>query len=444
VSILRSPRGIVAAATIATLLTRLVDLTGASFTGDEASNVSVISGGVEQYLRAAAVDHHPPLWYAFLGAWTATVGAGDLAARASSVVAGVLFVPVIAAVAWRMFAPAEAAWAAVFASAWPLLAQEQREVRMYAWLSLAVAVALLALLRASDRRRARDWALAGVALAALAAIHHFGLLAAFALAVGSLIVWRGTGPLMAASVAALAYLPVALILAQTSTASLPFGRSELSVGEYVIVLDGVLLGRLHVDRALVVMGSFAFLPALIVGAARAARWWPFLVAILATNVVVPVALTRTFVDWLLGPDLLTPLVPFAIVLVARFATAPRPLVVRPYATALLAIAIVALVQAVRVEPYYATDWRAVAASVESATTTEQFIYVAPDYHVAPLRRYYRGPLRIDGAPSDLDGVVADGRAGWLVLDDPVADRLPARGWREMARFPGLATYRVGP
>lgn len=457
-----SARFVIAGATLVTVLTRLIDLTGASFTGDEASNVSVVSGGIQQYLRAAALDHHPPLWYAFLGAWTALLGPGDLAARSSSVLAGGLFVPVIAAVAWRMFGPVEAAWAAAVATAWPLLAQEQREVRMYAWLALAVAVALFTLLRAGERRRPRDWAIAGLALAGLAAVHHFGALAAFALAVAALFVWRGSGPLMATSVAAVAYLPVLLVVAQTSTASLPLGHNDLSLGEYVLVLDGVLLGRLHVDRALVVMGAIAFLPALVAGGARAARWLPFLVAIVVMNAIAPIVLTRTLIDWQLGPDLLTPLVPFAILLVARFVTSPAAVLARPYAALLLGIAVVATTQVLRSEPYYGTDWRALASSVQLRTSDESAIYVAPDYHVAALRRYYRGPLPISGVPGgngalirggfagtvptrdDLGAVVAAGRPVWLILDDPVAELLPERGWREISRLPGVAAYRAGP
>jgi 4-amino-4-deoxy-L-arabinose transferase-like glycosyltransferase len=456
VASLSSPRVLVGAAAFVTVAIRIVDIAGPSFTGDEAANLALSQGGVWNHLEALHAVPYPPLWYGLLGMWTLAFGGNDLAARLFSVVAAVLFIPVIAEVTRRMFGGREAVVAAFLGALWPLLVQEQREIRAYTWLALATALALLGLLHAAERRRPRDWALAGLGLAALASIHHFGFLAAVALGVGALAIWPGTGPLIAASVTVVAYLPTAYFDSNMDRSIIPFGASELSLGEYIVVLSQVIVGRLHLDRALVVMGAFAFVPALAVGVWRAGRWRWLYASIVVTNVLVPIALTRTVINWLLGPDHFAPLVPFAILAVARFATAPWPVLVRPYTAFLAAILVAAIPQVVLVEPYRGTDWRAVVATIEARTTNELAVYVAPYFHEAPLAHYYRGALPIAAIPGDdpraapetppptLATLVAAGSPSWLVLDEPEVERLPASGWREIARFPELRLFRIGP
>ena len=445
-----------------TLATRLADLGGPSFTGDEAANLALAQGGVWQHLEELHSVPYPPLWYGLLGIWSSLFGNADVAVRLLSVVAGIAFVPVIAELARRMYGDREAVCAAFLAALWPLLAQEQREVRAYAWIALGTAVVLLAVLHAGERDRPRDWAVAGLALAALASIHHFGFLAAAGIVFASLAIWRRAGPLIAASVMAVAYVPTAYFDSFMNRAIIPFGTRELSLGEYLIVFDGVLVGRLHIDRSLIAMAGAAFLPALAIGIARSGRWRWYWVTAAVASIAVPIALTRISVDWLLGPDHFAPLVPLAILAVARFATSSPSLVVRPYSALLAAILVAALPQALFVEPYFGTDWRVLVADVEARTTTERAVYIAPGFHLAPLAHYYRGSLplaevpQVAGDPSranpgdttaaDLAALVAGGVPEWLILDDSFRDRLPAAGWREVLHRSegGIGLYRLWP
>src|SRR5437867_11247792 len=138
----RTTLRVVVSATVLGLALRIFNLTGTSFTHDEAYSVWAVRD-VARYLGVMATDGHPPLWYAGLGLWTAAFGDSDLSARLSSAVAVIPLVSLTALAAGRLFAAASARWAAALTAIWPMLVLEQRAVRMYAWLPVLVAAAVL-------------------------------------------------------------------------------------------------------------------------------------------------------------------------------------------------------------------------------------------------------------------------------------------------------------
>lgn len=88
-------------------------------------------------LERTAVDIHPPLYYALLQVWIAIAGKSDVAVRWLSVAIGVLTVPVIYALARKLFNRARIALiAACLLAMAPLHIYYSQEVRMYGLVTL--------------------------------------------------------------------------------------------------------------------------------------------------------------------------------------------------------------------------------------------------------------------------------------------------------------------
>jgi hypothetical protein len=83
-----------------------------------------------------AQDIHPPLYYALLHGWTLLLGAGPVALRFFSVIAGILTIPVIYRTARCMFTVRAALLAALLAAINPLAVFYSQEVRMYGLVAL--------------------------------------------------------------------------------------------------------------------------------------------------------------------------------------------------------------------------------------------------------------------------------------------------------------------
>ena len=83
-----------------------------------------------------AQDIHPPLYYVLLHGWIGLLGAGPVALRLFSVVAGVLAIPAIYLAGRRMFSPRAALFAASLLAINPLHIYYSQEVRMYGLVAL--------------------------------------------------------------------------------------------------------------------------------------------------------------------------------------------------------------------------------------------------------------------------------------------------------------------
>jgi len=87
------------------------------------------------YTRTA-IQEHPPGYYLLLHFWMQQVGSSEFALRYLSVLAGVVFVPLIYRFAGRLFSPAVGFWAAFVAAISPFAVSYAQEARMYTLLGL--------------------------------------------------------------------------------------------------------------------------------------------------------------------------------------------------------------------------------------------------------------------------------------------------------------------
>lgn len=180
-----------AAATLIAAALVLDDLGTKSLWFDEGLSVAFARMPAATLLETVATrEANGSLYLVLLRAWSA-LGSGEAWLRGLSALAAVLTVPLLHALGVRLFGPLVAAVAAVVLATHPLLLQYGQEARGYALAALAVTASTLALVRAVDRGRRRDWAAWAAALAAACYLHFFAGLVALAhlLALGA----RGRG-----------------------------------------------------------------------------------------------------------------------------------------------------------------------------------------------------------------------------------------------------------
>lgn len=457
--------GVVVLAAVAVgLALRVVDITAASYSNDEAYSMWVVDEAARFWARLS-VDGHPPLWYGFLALWTRAAGESDVAGRLSSAVAIVALVPVTALAALRLFDARTARWAAMLVAVWPMLVTEERDVRMYAWLPVLTAAALLLLARARDRRRTMDWALAGVALAALAATHHFGTVVAAGLVFGAALdVSSRRGLALTSAVAALLYAPIALLLVFLVQA-FPAGASRgIGPGSFLQLVTGLTVGPLaFADPALLLGGACVTLVAAAIGARHAGRAGPWLAVALAFGTILPVALAAWVFPFPPAARYFTAAVPLLALLVARFAATASGPGARSYVVFVTAILVAGSVWALATAAATSDDWRGLATRVARETHDETTVYVAPSFFRVPFARYATGALPVRSVPDlpasstyfrpattgDLRAAVEVPEAHWLLISDAllaqepeIARLLDARGvavptgwWMRAYRLP---------
>lgn len=414
-----------------------------SFDLDEATSAFYVSS--PEHLAANLPEEiHPPLWYAFLFVWARVVGDGDVALRASSALGGVLWLPAFALLARRLFDRRTALIALGLAAIWPLGVAQSQLVREYAWIPLFATLATLASVAAIERGGRWPPVVWGLALALVGAVNYQGLALAAGLVAGAL--WSGArwrSVLIACAVAAAASIPTLLSVAHFLGLYVPRGAAGLGPGSVIQVWSGLVVGSLpHVDAvAVTVVATFAALAAAI-GAGRLGRWWRIFACAFLFAGAVPVALAQTAVNYPLGPNYFTVLLPFTVLLIARaVATARRP-AIRVIAAIPIAAALTGLILFFAVERRYPADFRGLAALVERETTNEAAIVVTPSYFAVPIERYYRGPLPVRATEVAALGAPLSAGAVWLIVNPPSVVAVPASavevptGW-------WMHLYRVG-
>ncbi|MGI9147784.1 MAG: glycosyltransferase family 39 protein [Chloroflexota bacterium] len=173
---------------------------------DEGISAHQLSRSYPDIVRAAALDTHPPLYYASLKAWAELVGSSELGLRSLSVAWGVLAVVLTCLIGHRMFGSLVASVAAMLVAVAPLMVYYSQEARMYAQVT---ALGLLAVYAYTQRN---NWL---YALAATATLYsqYLGVAMLFALNVHALIWWQTRtrrewlGWLAANAVVALGFVP---------------------------------------------------------------------------------------------------------------------------------------------------------------------------------------------------------------------------------------------
>lgn len=143
------------------------------------------------------IDQHPPLYYGLLHFWQLLFGDLQGAVRALSAFCSILTLPILYLAAGRFFDRPTALIATLILAVAPVHVRYAQEARMYALLTLAVAVALLCLahiLLDEERRPLRKWWLGlAVAQAAVMLTHNTATVLfplALNLGVGGALLWK--------------------------------------------------------------------------------------------------------------------------------------------------------------------------------------------------------------------------------------------------------------
>lgn len=192
---------LVVALTLLALLLRAARLDFQPLWWDEGYSVWFARQPLGDMLRLTALDIHPPLYYAWLGAWSQVFGPGPVALRWFSVLAGVAAVPLIYLTGLWLAGRRVGLAAAVLLAINPLHIYYSQEVRMYALVTLWSLLALglsgrwLGLRpRVKGEQRAAGWGwLAGYIAAmtlALYSQYYAGFMAAGLTLGGLVVLWR--------------------------------------------------------------------------------------------------------------------------------------------------------------------------------------------------------------------------------------------------------------
>ena len=197
---------------------RVYRLDSQSLWYDEAVTAQVASQGIGELTRWTADDIQPPLYYYVAAGWLRLAGRGEWALRFPSAFFGTLTVPLMWAVALRLFGRGRsgrvaALAAALLAALSPLYVYYAQEARMYTLLTFLGLLAGYALLRDGGRRLATKdegrrtmdrqslrlsvvrlssvkwWFLFVIASAALLYTHYFGVFLLLAYGVCFAIGW---------------------------------------------------------------------------------------------------------------------------------------------------------------------------------------------------------------------------------------------------------------
>jgi hypothetical protein len=126
--------------------------------------------------RLADGDVHPPLHAALLWVTVRVLGDGELAVRLPSIAAGVALVPLLYATGRELFDRRTGFVAAALGAVSPLAVWYSQEARMYSLYMLFALAAVWAQARVLRRGGTGDWALYGIATAALLWTQYFAVL----------------------------------------------------------------------------------------------------------------------------------------------------------------------------------------------------------------------------------------------------------------------------
>ena len=204
-----------------------------------------------------------PLYYLLLRGWIALAGTSEYAMRFFSLTFGVLCVPLVYALARRLFDRPTGLLAALLLATSPYLAWYGQEVKMY---TLVPALALLAIYGTRRAIEGGNWRWWAVAVAATSLAFYSHILAALLIPVQILLyfIWwpqarhRWRGALVSLACLTLPYLPLLawqapLLLQERATGFAPY-----TLGKMVeTLLNGWSLGMLGWRWGAVLMGSLA-------------------------------------------------------------------------------------------------------------------------------------------------------------------------------------------
>jgi mannosyltransferase len=433
-----TPLRLAAGLTLLALSLRLINLGGRPLWLDEAFT-AWFSDRSFHYLWTVvpAFEAHPPFYYSVLKLWRAMVGEGHAAMRMFSVLLGTLTVPVVMAIAWEQERQSatgrpllRAGLAGFLAACSPMLMVIGQEARPYPFLTLAYAVAILAVLRLARQFSAggpgtwTSWALLGVSTLLTCWAHALGLVYSVCLALALLPVWL-TGPvtrarivrgLVTGAAVALAYLPCLIIL---SSRTHDWGTNWLA-WEPSMLLQLLVLYTVPVEVMTVGTAVAALAMVLLIKRAIASTWssggwnserlmlllWlgPPLLAALISAAFVPIFLARTLTGTL---------VPAYLMIAGAMARADDPRE-RRIITAAICITLLPAAAAVPLRPVD-ERWDLVSAYLSRNVHAADQVWLYPADSALPLDAIGRrlpGTIRPIPEPFPTLGFKGPIRAGW--------------------------------
>ncbi|HVA75817.1 MAG TPA: glycosyltransferase family 39 protein [Acidimicrobiales bacterium] len=143
---------------------------------DEATSIhqaGMSFGGMLNNLRTT--DVHPPLYFSILWITDRAFGAGELAMRSPSILAGLAVIPAAYVAGRDLWDRRSGLVAAAIATVAPMLVWYSQEVRMYSMFMLVALVAIWGQARVLRRGSQWDWAIFTLGSAALVWTEYFGI-----------------------------------------------------------------------------------------------------------------------------------------------------------------------------------------------------------------------------------------------------------------------------
>ena len=377
---------------------RFATLGAQSYWFDEAQAAHELHLSLGSMLSSmVAVETAPPLYFVLGWAWAHLFGAGEVALRSFSALAGTALIPIAYLCGRELVSRRAGLLTAAFVALSPFMIWYSQEAREYMLVAAFCGASLLCFLRAWRDPSSRNiawWCLFSV-LALLT--HYFAGFLVAPEALGLLYIARSQASVIAVGVVGLVELALIPLLVNHATASLlgfitgthlstriqevpvafalgpPFETSLLSYGLIAAALLAAILIVL-----LIVGGE----PRELRGAAVAA-------GLAAGIVLVPLALALTGTDYYIERALIPAWLPIGIVVAAACTTRRLRIPGAVLATILLAVFAYGLVRISTEARYQRPDWRGVAQALGPARS-RRAIVVYDGLATDPLMLYLHG------------------------------------------------------
>jgi mannosyltransferase len=413
--------------TLVGLVMRAWGLGSQSLWYDEWLTQEAMGGGPRDVVRHVANREGIPLpYFAGLWAWTRPFGAGEVALRSISLVAGVAAIPVAYALARRVAGRWAARAAALLVAVNPLAVWYSQEARPYSILALAGGVVVLAAVRAAGapdgdaQPHRRDLVLLAAAAAAAVAVHYFAAFLVAAVGIALLLTrrpaWRSW---LLAGVPALVVLALLAPLA-VKQHSHEANREWITRFPLIDRLDdagrSALVGPSPPASTLWLVAAAAVVAGVGVGLALAPpaerRAAGLLLAVSGGAVALAVVAAGVGVDAVLGRYLIASLVPLVVgvAVAARWRRGPAGWV-GPAAIAVVAgVSLVAVVADARDEDLQRPDWRSVALAFDAEdgdTPGPRALVVNIHGNLAAPLRAYLPDARVLGPDETVEAEAVD-------------------------------------
>jgi hypothetical protein len=362
---------------------------------DEYVTAQDVSGGLGSLISAIRhAEGSPPLYFILEWASTRVLGRGDEALRVLSALAGTATVPAVYAVARELKQTRRVARvAALLVAVSPMLVWYSQDARPYALLVFLASVSLLFCARAVDEPRTSDLLLWGVTSAAAMSTHYFAVFIVFGEAV-----WLGVALRPRWRRLALGYAPVAVVAGPLLALALS-QRSEKQAWIHgwpvrTRLAEGVrefLLGPGDPDDRLTWLAAALVAVAVGIVVARASRRERVAAAIMAAvgavAVLAPLAVTLIGVDYFIGHNVMTALIPFTLAVGVGLGTR-RAGWLGAGAVVVLSLTCAGVVVNVSNNPaLQKADWRSVARLLRSHDPAS--VILVPSLNT-PITRYLTG------------------------------------------------------